>query len=73
MDIGMRSVFRRLFQGVLPQSWIRRLQAPIPPNSIRWESRSILEADPQRRLRLNISNRLLEQMHPADLADIVET
>jgi Mg/Co/Ni transporter MgtE len=31
-----------------------------------------LEADPQRRLRLNINNRLLEEMHPADLADIVE-
>ena len=30
------------------------------------------EADPQRRLRLNISNKILEQMHPADLADIVE-
>ena len=26
----------------------------------------------QRRVRLNISNKLLEKMHPADLADIVE-
>ena len=32
----------------------------------------MLEADPQRRVRLNISNKLLEKMHPADLADIVE-
>jgi flagellar motility protein MotE (MotC chaperone)/sporulation protein YlmC with PRC-barrel domain len=72
VDIGMRSVFRRLFQGVLPRPWIRRLQGPIPPNSIPWESCSILEADPQRRLRLNISSKLLEEMHPADLADIVE-
>jgi Mg/Co/Ni transporter MgtE len=31
-----------------------------------------VEADPQRRVRLNISNKLLEDMHPADLADIVE-
>ena len=31
-----------------------------------------MEADPQRRVRLNISNKLLEDMHPADLADIVE-
>jgi sporulation protein YlmC with PRC-barrel domain/CBS domain-containing protein len=72
VDIGVRSVFRRLFQGVLPRTWIRRLQEPIPPHSIRWEDCNILESDPQRRLRLNISNRLLEQMHPADLADIVE-
>ena len=72
VDIGMRSIFRRLMQGVLPRPWIRKLQASIAPNSISWEFCSILEADPQRRLRLNISNRLLEQMHPADLADIVE-
>jgi len=72
VDIGLRSIFRRLVQGVLPPRLVRRLQVVIPPHFIRWEHCSILEADPQRRLRLNISNRLLEQMHPADLADIVE-
>ena len=72
VDIGLRSIVRRLLQGVLPRPWIRRLQGPIPPHSISWEFCNILEADPQRRLRLNISNRLLEEMHPADLADIVE-
>ena len=72
VDIGMRSIFRRLAQGVVPPSLVRRLQKRIPPNSIRWEFCNILEPDPQRRLRLNISNRLLEDMHPADLADIVE-
>lgn len=72
VDIGVRSIFRRLFQGVLPRLWIRNLQGPISPHSIRWEFCNILEADPQRRLRLNISNKLLEEMHPADLAEIVE-
>jgi magnesium transporter len=72
VDVGIRSVLRRLVQGVVPPRWVRRLQAPIPPRSIRWEFCNILEPDPQRRLRLNISNRLLEGMHPADLADIVE-
>jgi len=72
VDIGIRSIFRRLVQGVLPPRWIRRLQEGISPRSIRWEFCNILEPDPQRRLRLNISNRLLEEMHPADLADIVE-
>jgi Mg/Co/Ni transporter MgtE len=57
---------------VVPPRLIRRLQSVIPPHFIRWEHCSIIEADPQRRLRLNISNKLLEQMHPADLADIVE-
>jgi Mg/Co/Ni transporter MgtE len=72
VDIGIRSIFRRLLQGVLPPLWIRRLQQPIPPNSIRWEFCNMVEPDPQRRLRLNISNQALEQIHPADLADIVE-
>lgn len=73
VDIGIRSIFRRLLRGILPSLWIRRLQGRIPPHSIRWEFCNILEPDPQRRLRLNISNRLLENMHPADLADIVES
>src|SRR6202795_1403175 len=72
VDIGIRSIFRRLLRGILPALWIRRRQVRIPPHSIRWEFCNILEPDPQRRLRLNISNRLLENMHPADLADIVE-
>jgi CBS domain-containing protein/sporulation protein YlmC with PRC-barrel domain len=72
VDVGMRSIFRRVFQGVLPRLWIRRLQRRIPPNSIRWEFCNIVEPDPQRRLRLNISHAKLEQIHPADLADIVE-
>ncbi len=72
VDIGLRSIFRRLVQGILPPRWIRKLQRPISPLSIRWEVCNILEHDPQRRLRLNISNKLLEKMHPADLADIVE-
>jgi magnesium transporter len=72
VDIGVRSMFRRLFQGVLPPRWIRRLMTHIAPNSIRWEFCNIIEPDPQRRLRLNISHQMLEDMHPADLADIVE-
>jgi len=72
VDIGIRSIFRRLMTGVLPRQWIRTLQTPIAPNSIRWEFCNILEPDPQRRLRLNITGKLLETIHPADLADIVE-
>ncbi len=72
VDVGVRSIVRRLLQGALPPLWIRRLQKPIPPNSIRWEFCNIVEPDPQRRLRLNISHEKLERIHPADLADIVE-
>ena len=72
VDVGLRSVLRRLLQGVLPPRWIRRLQERIPPNSIRWEFANVIEPDPLRRIRLNISYEKLEGMHPADLADIVE-
>ena len=72
VDVGIRSILRRLLQGVVPPRWIRHLQRPISPNSIRWEFCNIVEADPLRRLRLNISNEKLERLHPADLADIVE-
>jgi sporulation protein YlmC with PRC-barrel domain len=72
VDVGVRSIFRRLAQGVLPPRLIRRGMTRISPNSIRWDMCNILEADPQRRLRLNISHKALEGLHPADLADIVE-
>jgi CBS domain-containing protein/sporulation protein YlmC with PRC-barrel domain len=72
VDIGLRSMFRRLVQGVLPRPLVRRMMMPIPVNSISWEFCNIVESDPQRRLRLNISMQALETMHPADLADIVE-
>lgn len=72
IDTGIRSILRRLLRGVVSPSLIRVLQSRISPRSIRWEFCNVLEADPQRRVRLNISNKLLEKMHPADLADIVE-
>jgi magnesium transporter len=72
VDVGVRSIIRRLFQGVVPPKVVRRVQQSVAPNSIRWEFCNIVEADPQRRLRLNISHDKLERLHPADLADIVE-
>lgn len=72
VDIGMRAIFRRLVQGVLPAQAVRKVQQPVAPNSIRWAYCNIVESDPQRRLRLNISHQMLEKLHPADLADIVE-
>jgi magnesium transporter len=72
VDVGIRSIFRRLVQGVISPRWIRRMQTSIPPNSIRWELCNIVEPDPQRRVRLNVSHSGLEEIHPADLADIVQ-
>src|SRR5690348_3094067 len=41
VDVGVRSILRRLVQGVVPASLVRRLQRSIPPSSIRWEFCSI--------------------------------
>lgn len=72
VDVGVRSIFRRLCQGIVPPRLVRRAMTRIAPNSIRWEFCNIIEPDPQRRLRLNIDMKALEDIHPADLADIVE-
>src|SRR5579875_1751418 len=72
VDIGIRSMVRRVLRGIVPPRLIRKIQRGIPAHSIPWEFCSVLESDPQRRVRLNISTKLLEKMHPADLADIVE-
>src|SRR5450759_4294932 len=42
VDIGIRSIVRRLLRGVLPPMWIRRIQSRIAPRSIRWEFCNIL-------------------------------
>ena len=72
VDVGVRSIFRRLCQGLVPPRLVRRMMMRISPNSIRWEFCNIIEPDPQRRLRLKIDMKALEAIHPADLADIVE-
>jgi len=72
VGVGVQGAFRRLTEGVLPNGVIRRVQQKIPPNSIPWEYCNMVEPDPQRRLKLRISHDRIEQLHPADLADIVE-
>ena len=72
VDVGVRGAFRRLLQGIATPGVIRRLQEPIKPNYIGWEYCNIIEPDPQRRLKLNVSLDRLSELHPADLADIVE-
>jgi sporulation protein YlmC with PRC-barrel domain len=72
VGVGLQGAFRRLTEGILPNSTIRRIQQRIKPNSIPWEYCNIVEPDPRRRLKLRISHHRLGQLHPADLADIVE-
>jgi CBS domain-containing protein/sporulation protein YlmC with PRC-barrel domain len=72
VDVGLTGAARRLLQGIVSPSVIRRLQEKLPARLIRWEFVNLIEPDPLRRIKLRITHEKLENLHPADLADIME-
>jgi len=72
VDVGLPGAVRRLLQGLAPSSMVRRLQAKLPQRSIRWEFVNLIEPDPLRRVKLRITHEKLEDLHPADLAEMME-
>jgi CBS domain-containing protein len=72
VDVGVKGAVRRLLQGIVPPMAIRRLEEKLPPRSIRWEFVNLIESDPLRRVKLRMSSQKLTELHPADLAEIME-
>ncbi len=72
VDVGLPGAMRRLLQGVVSPSVIRKLQGGLPQSAIRWEFVNLIEPDPLRRVKLRITHEKLEDLHPADLAEIME-
>ncbi len=72
VDVGLPGAARRLLQGLVSPSLIRRIQQKLPPASIPWEFVNVIEPDPLRRVKLRLSHDKLSRLHPADLADIME-
>ena len=72
VDVGARGAVRRLLKGAVPNTALRSLLRRIPQRSIPWEFVDLIESDPARRVKLKISNARLADLHPADIADIVE-
>jgi magnesium transporter len=72
VDVGVKGAVRRLLQGIVPPMAIRRLEKKLPPRSIRWEFVNLIEPDPLRRVKLRMSSQKLTELHPADLAEIME-
>jgi magnesium transporter len=72
VDAGARGAVRRLLRGVVPRialhNWLQR----VPARNIPWEFVNLIETDPARRVRLKISSDRVSQLHPADIADIIE-
>ena len=72
VDIGARGAVRRLLKGLFPAAALKTLLNRIPERPIPWEFVDLIETDPARRVKLNISLDRLARLHPADIADIVE-
>ena len=72
VDVGMRGAVRRLLKGVAPSTAIESLVQKLRPRVIPWEFVDLIETDPARRVKLRIEHERLSQLHPADIADIVE-
>jgi len=72
VDVGVQAAVGRLLQGLVPPLAIRRIQSKLPAKTIRWEFVNLIEPDPLRRVKLRLSGERLAQLHPADLADIME-
>ena len=72
VDAGFRGAVRRLLQGILSPAAVRKLQQRLPATLLPWECVNLIESDPMRRVKLRIGSDKLAQIHPAELADIVE-
>lgn len=73
VDFGLRGILRRL-------GWLRPIDAlstwlvgsRIPDRLASWKYVQPLASDPKRNLKLNVTLRRLHDMHPSDIADIIE-
>jgi magnesium transporter len=72
VNVGTAAAARRLLQGLFAKHKIRTITSILPTKTIPWEFVNLIEPDPARRVKLRISYNRLAQLHPADLADILE-
>jgi magnesium transporter len=72
VEVGLRGATRRMLKGLLPAARVAAIASRLPAKVIPWEFVDVIEVDPARRVRLKIEHERLAQMHPADIADILE-
>ena len=72
VEVGLRGALRRLLLGVMPRQALDKLARQIPARVIPWEFVDVIEVDPARRVKLKIEHDRLAQLHPSDIADILE-
>jgi len=72
VEVGMRGAIRRVFKGLLPRAKLEKLSRKFKASAIPWEFVDVIEVDPARRVKLRIEYERLAEMHPSDLAEILE-
>lgn len=72
VDVGLRGAFRRVFKGLLPRTALESLSRRFRERGIPWQFVDVIEVDPARRVKLRIEHERLADMHPGELADILE-
>jgi len=71
VDIGFRGLLRRLGYERFGEKFAKSIGKNIPNTEISWEYVQPLEANSSK-LALNIARDQMNELHPADLADIIE-
>ena len=72
VEVGMRGAVRRLLSGTMPRRTLDSLVHRLKPRVIPWNFVDMIEVDPARRVKLKIEHERLAQLHPSDIADILE-
>lgn len=72
VEVGLRGAFRRIFKGVLPRTRLEAISRKLAARAIPWQFVDVIEPDPARRVKLRIEHERLADIHPSDLADILE-
>jgi len=72
VEVGLRGAFRRVFKGLLPRGTLETLSRRLSASGIPWQFVDVIEVDPARRVKLRIEYARLAEMHPSDLAEILE-
>jgi magnesium transporter len=72
VEVGLRGAFRRVFKGILPRATLESTSRKFAAHGIPWHFVDVIEVDPARRVKLRIEHERLADMHPSELADILE-
>src|ERR1700735_69376 len=72
VEVGLRGAVQRVFKGLLPRHTLESLSRRFAARGIPWQFVDVIEVDPARRVKLRIEYERLAEMHPSDLAEILE-